>query len=137
MVSNRHRSETTLEVNGKVYHLLFTHHALALMEELLGRSILEIGAQLTYMRFGFRETNAAVLAGLEGWRRKHAPGTEAWTMSRVTDLLDDLEDGTQAREVARQAIEHASERMFPDLLPSEDDGDPKAMTATGGSPTSE
>jgi hypothetical protein len=137
MVANPARSEQSLVVAGREHKLLYTHHALALLEAQLGRSVLEIATSLMHMRFGFREVHACVLAGLEGWRVKHNPDAEPWTLERVHDLLDLLEDATVARDITSAALEHAGRRMFPDLMPTDEDDDaPKAMASTTGSEAS-
>lgn len=71
-------------------HLLLTVDAWMMLEQLTSKSALMLLQEVMSMSVGFREVQAIIFAGSEGWRRRHAPGLPPLTEPRINQLIEDV-----------------------------------------------
>lgn len=85
-VVNAETGETVVGASG--LHILFTVDAWLLAESSLGKGALAILHGAAQMQFGFRDAQALLWAGGEGWRRRHAPGAPVVTPERAMEIIE-------------------------------------------------
>lgn len=82
-----------VNIAGKTYKVLYNTTALWKMEEAMGESFFAIIMRMGARSTGVRDTLGLLYGGLEAARLELEPNAPAWTMKRVSALMDQVTGG--------------------------------------------
>ncbi len=83
---NRQTGEALID--GTQVHVLFTAEAYAQLEQTLGLRSGEMMQRYAMGNFGFIDAQALILAGSEGWRRRHGNGAAALNPTKALKTVE-------------------------------------------------
>lgn len=84
------RGEGQLEVDGKVYEILFTNKALADAEKATGKTVLQLANEARAQATGMGDTAQLLYIGIETARRENRSGGKSYSLMDAWRIMDAL-----------------------------------------------
>lgn len=99
------RGERVIAGEAGEVRVLFTNRAIAEVEQVTGKSIIDIAQGFQEARSGVREVGTLLRAGMEAARRDARSGGRAVTLDDAFEVMDDVGFGVAATAVMEAVAE--------------------------------